>query len=201
MCAQVVPAAGLLLLPYLAGNSVAALLLTTARLALATSPFAVVADTPRAPTPLDHGRAAPFGTDGDVTPESSPSSSSNGAGPTVVVQRTQSSSNGASAPLREPDLDAGSSRGGSGVLKPGNGLQPFQESGSGRVAQGTASWGGAPKACIQQQRREQRRPMVRLRGRRLAGSMATWHAGSICRPHVSRHAVALQGSSCRTVYL
>jgi hypothetical protein len=186
------PAAGLLLLPYVAGNGMAALLLTTARLALATSPPVVVAKTPRPPQPLDHGRAAPFGTDGHVTPASS---STNGAGPAVVVQQRRSGSNGAAAPpLQEPDL-APSSSNGSGVLKPGTGLEPFQESGTGKVRQGTASWGGRPRACMEwdavrspkQQRRAwpARRQLAQggHQGRhactaRIAGQ--NWHPGTSC---------------------
>ena len=156
-CAQARPLLGLLLAPYVAGNTVAALLLTTAGLALSTSP-PVAARTPKPPRGPTQPPASPdpaAAAPATVTTLVSPST--NGAGPKVVVRRTgaggssSSGSNGAKVAIASEEeksilsVDRNGSNG-SGVLLPGNGLEPFKQ--PGRVTLRTAT-PGRPRARLQ----------------------------------------------------
>ena len=157
VCSQARPLLGLLLVPYVTGNAVAALLLTTAGLALSTSP-PLVGQKPRktlpAPPSPSRSAAAPSAPIATVA-----SPSTNGAGPKVVLRRTgrpagANNGNGAGVAVvvdaeEESILAMGrNSSNGSGVLLPGNGLEPFRQSGSGRVTLRSAS-PGRPRARLQ----------------------------------------------------
>ena len=176
-CPQARPLLGLLLVPCVAGNTVAALLLTTAGLALSTSP-PVAARKPRVPPPAPLPGRSSVGAPATVTTVVSPST--NGAGPKVVVRRTgaggSSSSNGNGVAVADQEeasilsVDPNGSNG-SGVLLPGNGLEPFKQ--PGRVTLRTASPG---------------RPRARLQG----GPLGSLGRGTL---RAQRHADGLRG--CR----